>query len=132
MTRIAVTVLVLVHLLATIWHGNAHTSLAINLPVVKTIFVYVVILLAPVLASVLVWTRYSLIGLWVLVISMFGALVFGIYHHYVMVSPDNVRHLPAGSPESHSQFVTSAFVIAALELVSGLYAAFCLKTRRRV
>lgn len=132
MTRIAVTVLVLVHLLATIWHGNAHTSLAINLPVVKTIFVYVVILLAPVLASVLVWTRYSLIGLWVLVISMFGALVFGVYHHYVMVSPDNVRHLPAGSPESHSQFVTSAFVIAGLELLSGLYAAFCLKTRRRV
>ncbi|MEK6324426.1 MAG: hypothetical protein AABN33_22530 [Acidobacteriota bacterium] len=126
MTKIVITALVGVHLIATLWHGNAHTQLAIGLPPEKTIFVYVVILIAPIVAAGLVWTRYVSIGLWVLVFSMLGALLFGAYHHYVLVSPDNIGHLPAGRPESHSQFISSAAVIALLELASALYGAFCL------
>lgn len=41
MTRFVITALVVVHLVATIWHGNAHTTLAIELPPGKTIFVFV-------------------------------------------------------------------------------------------
>ena len=130
MTRIAITALVVIHLAATLWHGDAHTRLAIDLPPAKNIFVLVVILAAPIVAAGLVWTKYSSIGLWVFVISMLGALLFGVYHHYVMISPDNVHHLPAGNPEFHSQFISSAAVIALLELASALYGAFCLGTRR--
>jgi NADPH:quinone reductase-like Zn-dependent oxidoreductase len=114
MTRIAVTALVVIHLAAALWHGDAHTRLAIGLPLEKTIFVYVVILIAPIVAAGLVWTHYVSIGLWVFVLSMLGALLFGAYHHYVMVSPDNIGHLPAGSLEAHSQFISSAAVIALL------------------
>ena len=89
-------------------------------------FVYVVILIAPIVAAVLVWTRYISIGLWMFFLSMLGALLFGAYHHYVLVSPDNVNHLPNGIPEFHAQFVTSACIIALLELASALYGAFCL------
>lgn len=126
MSKMVVTGLVVIHLVASFWHGAAHTRLAIGLPIEKTIFVYVVILIAPIVAAALVWTRYSSIGLWIFVLSMLGALFFGAYHHYVMVSPDNIGHLPSGSPESHSQFITSAAVIALLELASTLYGAFCL------
>ena len=135
MTRIAVTALVVIHLAATLWHGDAHTRLVIELPPVKNVFVIVVILIAPIVAAGLVWTRYLSIGVWVLVLSMLGALLFGVYHHYVAVSPDNVSHLPAGSPEFHAQFISSAAVIAFLELASVLYGAFCLisgRTRSRV
>ncbi|MEK6300853.1 MAG: hypothetical protein AABO41_09040 [Acidobacteriota bacterium] len=126
MTRIVITALVAIHLAASLWHGNAHTQLGIGLPPEKTAFVFGVILIAPIVAAVLVWTRYVSIGLWVFFLSMLGALLFGAYHHYVMVSPDNIGHLPAGSPESHSQFISSAALIALLELAAALYGAFCL------
>ena len=129
MTKTAITVLVVIHLAATLWHGDAHARLAIELPPAKTVFVFLVILMAPVVAAGLVWTRYVSIGLWVFVISMLGALLFGAYHHYVMVSPDNIGHLPVGSPEFHSQFISSAAAIALLELASALYGAFCLGSR---
>ena len=125
MTRIVITGLVAIHLAASLWHGGAHSRLAITLPPEKTIFVFIVILIAPIAAAVLVWTRYFSIGLWVFFLSMLGALLFGAYHHYVMVSPDNIGHLP-GSAESHSQFIASAAVIALLELASALYGAYCL------
>ena len=131
MTRLVITGLVAVHLVASIWHANAHTSLAIYLPAAKTLFVFIVILIAPILAAALVWTRYISIGIWVLFLSMLGSFLFGAYHHYLLVSPDNVRHLPAGSPEAHSQFITSAGIIALLELASALYAAYCLRTYRK-
>ena len=130
MTRIAVTVLAGIHLAATLWHGDAHTRLAINLPPAKTVFVLVVILIAPIVAAALVWTRYASIGLWLFVISMLGAFLFGVYHHYLMVSPDNVSHLPAGNPEFHSQFTSSAAIIALLELLSTLAGAYFLSTQR--
>lgn len=129
--RIIIVVLVIVHLVASIWHGDAHTRLAIALPPEKNIFVYVVILIAPLVALILVWTRYATIGLWVLALSMVGALLFGAYHHYVMVSPDNIGHLPEGSAEAHSQFTSSAAVIAMLELATSVYAIFCLASRNR-
>jgi hypothetical protein len=126
MTRIVITALVGFHLIASFWHGSAHAQLAIALPPEKTIFVYVVILIAPIVAAVLVWTRYISIGLWVFFLSMLAAFLFGAYHHYVLVSPDNIGQLPVGSPESHSQFITSAAIIALLELASALYGAFCI------
>ncbi len=130
MTRLVITGLVAVHLAASLWHGNAHTRLAIYLPTAKTLFVFIVILIAPIVAAALVWTRYITIGLWVLFFSMLGCFLFGGYHHYLLVSPDNISHLPAGSPEAHSQFITSAAVIALLELASALYGAYCLGAYR--
>ena len=126
MTKIGITALVTIHLAATLWHGSAHTQLTIALPPDKNIFVYIVILIAPIVAAGLAWTRYMAMGLWVFFLSMLGALLFGTYHHYVLVSPDNIGYLPSGTPESHSQFIASAAVIGLLELASALYGAFCL------
>jgi amino acid permease len=129
LNKIVISGFVVVHLIASIWHGDAHTRLAIDLPPEKNLFVYIVILIAPLVALILVWTRYATIGLWVLAISMVGALLFGAYHHYVLVSPDNIGHLPEGSPQAHTQFTSSAAVIALLELAASLYATFCLGSR---
>lgn len=126
MTRLVITAVVIVHLAASLWHGSAHTRLAIDLPTEKTLFVFIVILIAPIVAAALVWTRYFSIGLWVLFLSMLGSFLFGVYHHYLLVSPDNIAHLPAGSPEMHSQFITSAGVIALIELAAALFGAYCL------
>jgi len=130
MTRIAITALAVVHLAATLWHGDAHTKLAIGLTQAQTIFIFVVILIAPIAAAGLVWTRYVSIGLWIFFAAMLGALLFGVYHHYVMASPDNIGSLPVGSPEAHSQFISSAAAIAFMELAGALYGAFCLGSYR--
>ncbi len=129
-TRLVIAGLVAVHLAASLWHGNAHTRLEVYLPTAKTLFVFIVILIAPIVAAALVWTRYISIGIWVLFLSMLGSFLFGAYHHYLLVSPDNISHLPAGSPEMHSQFITSAGVIALLELAGALYGAYCLGAYR--
>jgi len=131
MNRIIITLLVIAHLASTLWHGDAHTRLSIDLPPIKTLFVLVVILAAPLIGGVLLWTRYSAVGLWIVALSMFGAFLFGLYHHYIAISPDNVAHLPGAHPEFHSQFKTSAAAIAVLELVSAAYCCFCLFNRRR-
>src|SRR5882762_8378595 len=48
MNRIVISALVILHLTASVWHGGAHAQLAVTLPPEKNIFVYVVILIAPI------------------------------------------------------------------------------------
>jgi NADPH:quinone reductase-like Zn-dependent oxidoreductase len=103
--------------------------LAIVLPPWKNAFVILVILIAPVLAATLVWTRYASVGVWMFFLCMLGALLFGVYHHYVLVSPDNIGHLPHGGTDAQSTFIASAAAVALLELASALYGAFCLGFR---
>lgn len=122
--KVVITLLVVAHLAAALWHGDAHDALAITLPTIKNWFVYIVIIIGPITASILVWTRYLTIGLWLFAFSMLGAFVFGALHHYVMISPDNIEHLPAGDPASIRQFVVSAGTIAWFELGSALVGAF--------
>jgi hypothetical protein len=131
-TKLIITGLVAVHLAVSIWHGNAHSRLGIELPAEKTLFVYVVILIAPLMAAALLWTRLRSIGLWLFFLSMLGSFLFGAYHHYLLVSPDNVGNLPPGSLEMHSQFKTSAGVIALLELVAALFGWYCLRRHRAI
>ena len=126
MARVALAVLVAFHLAVVVRHGGAHTALAIALPPEKTAFVVIVILIAPPVAAILMWTRYARAGVWMIFLSMLGALLFGVYHHYILVSPDNVGHLPTGSAAAQSAFVSSAAVLAWLELVSALCGAFYL------
>lgn len=126
MTKIAIGVLVAVHFAVVLWHGTAHTTLAIALPPEKNAFVFIVIVIAPILAASLLWTRYALAGVWTFCLSMLGGLLFGAYHHFVMISPDNIGHLPDGSADAQSAFVVTAAALALLELASALYGAFCL------
>jgi hypothetical protein len=124
MTKIAIAVLVAIHLAVALWHGNAHTALAIALPPEKNAFVFIVILIAPIVAASLVWTRYLLVGVWIFFLSMLGAMLFGAYHHFILVSPDNIGHLPHASPDAQATFILSAAALALLELASALYGAF--------
>ena len=126
MRRVVITALVAGHLAASLWHGNLHTQLGIDLATWQTLFVVIVILIGPVVGAALVWTRYASTGLWLFFVSMLGAFVFGVYHHYMMVSADNIHYLPGANAELHHGFTISAGVIALLELVSALYGAFLL------
>ena len=51
----------------------------------------VVVLALPLIAMGLVWTTKKRLGLILLFVSMFGSLVFGWYHHFLLAGPDHVH-----------------------------------------
>jgi len=112
MPRLAL-ILVAIHALVLLAHDAAHRDLAVHLNTWQTIFAYSVIVVAPVLAVAAAFTRYAQLGFGLLAASMFGALVFGVYHHYILVSPDHVAHLPAG--DSQGLFRATAAAMPVLE-----------------
>jgi ACR3 family arsenite efflux pump ArsB len=116
-------VAVLAHLVVSIVHGRAHEGLRVGLSNWQNIYVLTVILIAPLIAMVLIWTRLARSGLILLVISMAGSLIFGVAYHYVVISPDHVSHIPPG--DAQGLFRTTALLLVLTELfgvVVGLWA----------
>jgi len=95
--RTWVAIAVLAHLLVNVAHGHAHTRLGVGLSTWQNVYVFSVILIAPLVALVLSFTRLARAGAWLLLVSMLGSLVFGLLYHFVIISSDNVNHLPVGS-----------------------------------
>ena len=115
MVRWLSTAAVLAHFVVSWLHGRAHAELGVGLNAWQHAYVVVVILVAPIVAMVLVWTRYARVGFLLLTLSMAGALVFGGYFHYIGVSPDHVSHLPPG--DAQGAFRTTAFLLVLTELL---------------
>ena len=55
---------------------------------------------------------------------MVGSVVFSVYHHYILISIDNVEHLPPGTSDAHAHFSNSAEFIAIAALASALAAFY--------
>jgi predicted membrane protein len=126
-TRISIAIIVVAHLIVNVLHGQAHTSLGVGLSSWQQLFVIVVILLAPLVALVLSLTRYVRTGLWLLLISMLGAFVFGAFYHYVIISPDHVAHLPIG--DARGLFRVTAVLLLITEAIGVALAGLSLKLR---
>ena len=114
--------LVAIHLLVLLSHNSAHRELGVHLNAWQTIFAYLVIVAAPVFAAAATFTQYQRLGYALLAASMLGALGIGVYHHYILVSPDHVAHLPTG--ESQGLFRATAAVMGLLEF-SGVVLGVC-------
>ena len=124
------TLLVLIHGAALVLHGSAHQSLQVVPSPAQQGFIDVIILAAPVVSALLLWLRLEKSGLVLLFTSMLGAFLFGLYYHFILVSNDNVLHLPPG--HGQTQFQVTAVAIAVIEL-AGVWIAFRgLKTSRAV
>ena len=88
------TAIVVAHLLLNIAHGLAHRELRVGLAPSGSVFVIVVVLVLPLVALGLLWTTEKRLGFILLSLSMFGSLLFGLYHHFLAMSPDHVRSQP--------------------------------------
>lgn len=108
------TASVLAHLVVSMVHGRSHESLGVGLSSWQNTYVLTVIVIAPLVAMALIWTRYARMGLLLLVISMAGSLIFGIVYHYVVISPDHISHLPPG--DAQGLFRTTALLLVLTEL----------------
>jgi len=112
--------LVLLHALIVVPHGYAHTVLQINMNAWQNLYILLVINLLPLVSAVMIWRR-SRLGYLLLLISMFGALVFGCYYHFVSVGPDNVSTV--GTHPWSGAFQLTAVLLAIVEL-AGTIAGF--------
>ena len=85
------TAIVVAHLLVNIVHGLAHRELHVGLAPPASIFVIVVVLILPLVAMALICIVQERLGLILLSLSMFGSLLFGLYHHFLAIGPDHVH-----------------------------------------
>ncbi|MEH2332776.1 hypothetical protein [Nostoc sp.] len=87
------TAIAVLHAIANGLHGLAHIQIPVALSLLQISFVGIVIFLTPIIAAVLLWTQFYRIGSWLLVSSIAGSLLFGIYNHFIVISPDHVSQV---------------------------------------
>ena len=126
-TRAWVTIAVIVHLIVSLIHGQAHTRLGVGLSDWQQLYVLAVIVLAPLVALALSFTRFLRAGLWLLLASMLGSLIFGACYHYLIISPDHVAHLPSG--DARGLFRVTAVLLLITETFGVVVAATALRRR---
>ena len=115
----AATGVILINLLVASLHGIAHAQLGVELSLWQQTFVVLVIVAAPLVSLVLFWTRFRRLAAMILFLSMTGALLFGLYYHFVEISPDHVHHLPEG--DARGFFVVTAILLIPAEALGALY-----------
>ena len=99
-------------------HAGQHVM---SLPAWQLTYIAVVIYAAPVVAAVLLWTRFRRSGAWLLTASMAGSLAFGLLYHFLLPGPDNVFTQHPGS--WRVAFMVTAVLLSLLQaagVVAGL------------
>ena len=96
-------------------HGLAHRELRIGLPPAGNAFVGLVIVVAPLVAAGLAWSRRQHLALGLLTLSMLASLLFGLYHHFVAEGTDHVHSQPAGS--WGTAFILTAYLLMITEAI---------------
>lgn len=105
--------IIVLHLLVIIPHGAAHGHFEIPTALWQKIFIDAVIVAAPLVAGGLLVARRLRAGAWLLLVSMAGALLFGVVFHFLLLGPDHVS-----SVDMHAWgflFQATAFLLAVTE-----------------
>lgn len=115
---VVLSVFAVIHCAIALWHGGAHLSVPVALAPLQMIFVGLVVVSLPLLATGMLWTTQKKFAAVLYTGSMLAALLFGIVNHYILISPDNVRCVPPG--DHRTKFIVSAGLVAGSELIGTL------------
>jgi hypothetical protein len=110
MSRRTATVIVLLHLAVNIMHGAAHSGAAVPISALQNAFVWIVILVGPLVALWMILTGRRF-GPGLLALTMGGSLVFGIVNHFVIESPDHVGHITSDAWRLPFQLTAAGLVL---------------------
>jgi hypothetical protein len=120
--------LIIIHALVSMLHGAAHQRLNVPLSLSQQLYVVLIIFIAPLVAGLLLWRKQYLRGALLLFGSMTGALVFGVYNHFVTIGPDHVSHLRVAATGAWvTVFQVTAVLLAIVEAVGGLVGAWMMR-----
>lgn len=108
-TRAAVAV-VAAHYAANLVHGVAHQGVPVPLTTLQTVFVVLVVGVAPLLSLWLLREGRTTAAWTSLAVFLMASLVFGLVFHYILDTVDHVANVPAGF--WHGPFVGTAALVA--------------------
>jgi hypothetical protein len=92
------TAMVLLAMAANLLHAVSHAGQGVlSLEAWQWEYVVGVIFVSPIIAAALLWTRFRLVGAWLLLASMVGSFVFDFAYHFLIPGPDNVFTLQPGA-----------------------------------
>jgi hypothetical protein len=117
-----VLAIIVVHAIVGSLHATAHQILGIQLSQAQLIYIVVIIMLAPLAAGILFLKRLKTEGAALLVCSMAGSLIFGVFNHFVMNTPDHVSHVAALPQKSWAIVFQITAVLLALTEAFGIWA----------
>lgn len=124
--RLVATLLVVLHFLVVMGHGQAHLQLQIQSSIWQSIFITLVIVIGPLLAALLLWTRLARMGTIALLATMVGSLLFGVAYHFLVPGTDNAMGLHNGHWES--VFRMTATWLALIETCAVAWCVWNLKS----
>src|SRR5215203_1548768 len=92
------TAMILLATAANILHAVSHAGQGVlSLEAWQWGYVVGVIFVSPIIAAALLWTRYRLVGAWLLLASMVGSFAFDFAYHFLIPGPDNNFMLQPGA-----------------------------------
>lgn len=92
-----ITLVVIAHTLISALHGLAHLLIPVPISVLQALFIAGVISALPIIAVILIWKQQVRWASTMLLVSMAGSLLFGLYNHFAVVSPDHFSQMPPTS-----------------------------------
>ncbi len=92
-----ITIVVIAHTVISALHGLAHLLIPVPISVLQVLFIAGVITALPIIAVILIWRQRVIWAATVLLVSMAGSLLFGLYNHFAVVSPDHISQIPSTS-----------------------------------
>ena len=120
--KLAALGLVGFHFLTVVLHSVAHEVLQVKATPAQLAFIVPVIIVAPVVAGI-VPPKFERTGAWLLLASMAGSFLFGVYYHFVADTIDHVAHVARLQPAFWSaMFRLTAYLLAVSELVGAVVA----------
>ena len=122
--------IVVAHALIVALHAAAHQILDVRASKTQTFFIVIVIMIAPVLAGILLLQRVRVIGAVLLTGSMVGSLVFGVYNHFIISSPDHVSHVSVMTPVIWAVIFQVTAVLLAVAEIFGVCAGVWTLSKR--
>lgn len=128
MIRLALAA-VIAHAVVLSLHAAAHQILGVEASQAQLFFIVIVIMVAPLAAGLLLWRRMTA-GAALMVCSMAGSLIFGVYNHFVAISPDHVSHVARLPQKSWAIIFQITAALLALVEAFGVWAG--LRTLKKV
>jgi cytochrome bd-type quinol oxidase subunit 2 len=107
---------VVAHAAVLVAHSAAHEILGVKATAAQLVFIVAVIIVAPLVAGLLLWQRKDKAGAALLICSLIGSLVFGVYYHFIADTTDHVSHVARMSPAGWAVvFQVTAILLSLIE-----------------
>ena len=106
------------HAFVALVHGIAHQRVSVDLTAWQSVFVFAVVVVAPIAGVVVRVRGHWRTGTLVIAVSMLASFAFGILYHFVLGGDDDVRLHGAWNASAHHSVWAWVFTISAVAVVT--------------